>query len=87
VLVTDLETGIEGIERVFLAAGMGCGVGMFRKRNGEVVRTSGGVEAGTTWALVSFLLLLLLLVSLGALWLVMKSLSAGRGFSGFSSRL
>ncbi|BGP27310.1 Polynucleotide 5'-hydroxyl-kinase grc3 [Rhodotorula toruloides] len=50
VLVTDSETGVEGIERVFGAAGMGCGVGMFRGRDGRESRT--GVEGGETWALV-----------------------------------
>ncbi|BGP11033.1 Polynucleotide 5'-hydroxyl-kinase grc3 [Rhodotorula toruloides] len=50
VLVADLQTGVEGIERVFSAAGMGCGVGLFGRR-GEGERRE-EVEGGKTWALV-----------------------------------
>ncbi|BGP35016.1 Polynucleotide 5'-hydroxyl-kinase grc3 [Rhodotorula toruloides] len=53
VLVTDLQTGVEGIERVFGAAGIGCGAGMFRRRGAEREGEQGeGVEGGKSWDLV-----------------------------------
>ncbi|BGP03117.1 Polynucleotide 5'-hydroxyl-kinase grc3 [Rhodotorula toruloides] len=53
ILITDLQTGVEGIERVFGAAGLGCGVGLFRRRDAERERErTEGVQDGKTWELV-----------------------------------
>ncbi|GAA6007713.1 polynucleotide 5'-hydroxyl-kinase [Rhodotorula paludigena] len=52
VLVTDLVSGIEGIERVFAASGMGCGVGMFSRRGGGPEPSLVGARGGKTWSLV-----------------------------------
>jgi len=54
VLVSDLVTGIEGIERVLVSGGMGQGGGMFARRRGEIEPAQGG----TTWSLVRSLPLL-----------------------------
>ncbi|GAA5853538.1 hypothetical protein JCM9279_001306 [Rhodotorula babjevae] len=48
VLVSDLATGIEGIERVLVAGGMGQGGGMFARRRGDITSAQGGA----TWSLV-----------------------------------
>ncbi|GAA5940483.1 hypothetical protein JCM3775_004809 [Rhodotorula graminis] len=48
VLVSDLVTGIDGIERVLVAGGMGQGGGMFGRRKGEIESAQGGA----TWSLV-----------------------------------
>ncbi|TNY18865.1 hypothetical protein DMC30DRAFT_448448 [Rhodotorula diobovata] len=48
VLVSDLVTGIEGIERVLVAGGMGQGSGMFARKKGKAPAAQGGA----TWSLV-----------------------------------
>lgn len=51
VLVSDLVTGIEGIERVLVAGGMGQGSGMFARKKGKAPAAQGGA----TWSLVRLL--------------------------------
>ncbi|GAA5909690.1 hypothetical protein JCM8208_003847 [Rhodotorula glutinis] len=48
VLVSDLVTGVEGIERVLVMGGMGQGGGMLARRRGAIEPAQGGA----TWSLV-----------------------------------
>ncbi|GAA5904333.1 hypothetical protein JCM5296_005259 [Sporobolomyces johnsonii] len=50
-LVTDRQTGIEGIELPLKSGGLGCASGMFPAPSGT--RSMGNVEAGATWRLIT----------------------------------
>ncbi|EGU11099.1 thiol:disulfide interchange protein precursor [Rhodotorula toruloides ATCC 204091] len=77
ILITDLQTGVEGIERVFGAAGLGCGVGLFRRRDAERERErTEGVQDGKTWELVS--LRLCLFISLRIFLVLLDGISCVR---------
>ncbi|GAA5871170.1 hypothetical protein JCM8547_001476 [Rhodosporidiobolus lusitaniae] len=48
VVVVDLETGVEGIERPLMLGGMGCASGMWPRRGKTV-----GLKGGKTWKLIT----------------------------------
>ncbi|GAA5973063.1 hypothetical protein JCM11641_000394 [Rhodosporidiobolus odoratus] len=50
VLIIDLESGIEGVERPLSIGGMGAAVGMWPRVAGKA---AGGLEGGKTWRLIT----------------------------------
>lgn len=53
VLVTDLQTGVDGLERVLQSGGIGHGLG-FSLRKGKGLATDRTMIGGSTWRLVCF---------------------------------